>query len=130
MYLEDKYDVTISTDSIYTLIAICDVYLATHSSTVMQAIGLHKPSIVLDYFGTGKEVFGEAPGVVLVNITEAPETLLAALEDMLDPEFHDRMKRAQSLEADDWIIVDGRSTARVVELVHELISASEQRNAA
>ena len=129
-YLENKYGIAISLESVYSLIPLCDVFMAAHSSTVMQAIGLRKPSIVLDYFGIGADMYGDAPGVALVNITEHPNTLSNELERLLRPSFLAELHQKQSCESNNWIIYDGRSTDRVVEQLLTLISVHETRSAA
>ena len=106
---------------IYTLQPACDVFVAGVSSTVTQAIGIAKPSIVIDYFGLDdRHYYDDAPGVVMVR---EHEQLRPALKRVLhDRPYYDDLVAAQKREGDRWALMDGRCTERMVTLIEEMIA--------
>ena len=121
-YLQQKFHTIISRESIYSLISVCDIYVATTSSTVMQAIGLAKPTIILDYFNFGEQEYGGAPGTIMVKVLDEPESFAPALNKLLEDEvYYHGLQQQQRTRGQDWVRLDGRCTSRVLAEMRKLI---------
>ncbi|MCC6739422.1 MAG: CDP-glycerol glycerophosphotransferase family protein [Planctomycetia bacterium] len=97
---------------VYELIPACDIFVAAYSSTVAQAIAVHKPAVVVDFYGLGYPVYDTAPGTAVIRDRDA---LAGALRRLLeDPAFYGERRREQELRGGDWAVLDGGCTARVV----------------
>lgn len=122
-YLSKQYDTVISTESIYKLISICDIYIGGNSSTVMQAIGMGKPALILDYFDTVEDDYGDAPGTIIVKILDDPESFEPILNKLINDEAHySALKQQQIAHGEDWVKLDRRCTSRVLAEMGDLIN--------
>jgi hypothetical protein len=59
----DKYPVVVPKKRIYEMIPACDLFVATYSSTVIQAMGFGKPAIVVDFYGLNWTFYDQEPGI-------------------------------------------------------------------
>lgn len=118
--LARKYEAQIPDARVYSLLPLCDVFLATASSIVVQAIAIHKPSVVVDFSRLDPEDFYVgAPGVI--TLWEHAD-LYPTLEQLLtDDGFYIDQQSAQEKEGDKWALLDGKCTERVVREIEKLI---------
>lgn len=118
--LADAAGVRIVTERIYHLLPACDVFTSCYSSIVAQAIALHKPTIVFDFYELGYPPFDHAPGVTVLRDREQ---FLPTLQRILtDHDHYDTCVRAQEKEGQEWAILDGKNTERVLAVMEELIA--------
>ena len=117
--LADATGAHINDERIYQLLPVCDVFVATYSSIVAQAIALHKPSIVIDFYELEYPLYAGAPGV---KVLRDREQFLPALKMLLtDPLLYQKHVDAQKLHGTDWALLDGKNTERVIAVAEELI---------
>jgi hypothetical protein len=117
--LADRYAATLAKRRIYELRPACDVFVATFSSTVMQAIGIGKPAVLVDFYGLDYTFYDDAPGVIVLRSRDQLESTLTRL--FSDPQYYDRLAEAQRQQASEWILLDGKCTERVVGELYGLI---------
>ncbi len=116
----EKYGLTIAqTHSYDQLIPICDVYVATFSSTVTLAIACHKPTVVIDFYGFNYDIFDDVAGIQVVREHEAFLPLLQRL--FSDEAFYQQMVTGQAEAAPYWARFDGKATERILNLIDELV---------
>ena len=119
--LADRYGATVAKRRIYELLPACDVFVVTYSSTVMQAIGIAKPTVLVDFYGLKYTVYDNAPGVIQVRERSQLESTLTRL--FSDPQYYSQLAEAQRQQASEWILLDGKCTERVVEELYSLIES-------
>lgn len=101
------------------MIAICDLYIASVSSTIRWAIACGKPVINYDVYRFRFPDFRPARGVVTV---ETKEGFTAALQRITtDPLYYESLREAQLQCSSYWGIIDGQSSKRLLELFDRLI---------
>jgi len=101
------------------MIAICDLYIASVSSTIRWAIACGKPVINYDVYRFRFPDFRPARGVVTV---ETREGFTAALQRITtDPLYYESLRQAQLQCSNYWGIIDGQSSKRLLELFDRLI---------
>ncbi|TSC97093.1 MAG: hypothetical protein Greene101449_1296, partial [Candidatus Peregrinibacteria bacterium Greene1014_49] len=117
--LTDNAGVHINDERIYQLLPICDLFVATYSSTVAQAIALHKPSIVVDFYDLQYPLYANAPGVTVLRDREK---FLPLMKNILtDANLYDAYVRAQKEHGTEWALLDGKNTERVIAVAEELM---------
>ncbi len=115
-----RHGAVIATDEpIERLMPVCDVFIATLSSTVLLAVGCHKPVVLLDIYGMGYDVFKSCPGAVTVRQKE--ETLPALRRLFEDRQFHAELAGQQEAEAEQWIQADGKCAQRIIAQADALV---------
>lgn len=117
--LADATGASINDERIYQLLPVCDVFVATYSSIVAQAIALHTPSIVIDFYGLEYPLYAGAPGVTVIRDREKFLPLLKQL--LTDPALYQKHADAQKLHGTEWALLDGKNTERVVALAERLM---------
>jgi hypothetical protein len=106
------------------LVPACDLFVATHSSTVVMAIGCATPAVVLNLYGMDYDTYGDCPGVVTID---RPDQLSPALREILTCRSrYDALVAGQQQVAADWIRMDGQCTSRLVAAVDDLAGDSPQ----
>ena len=119
--IAEKYGAVISKRRIHELLPICDVFVATFSTTVMLAIGLGKPSVVIDFYDHDYDIYDKAPGVVVIR---RRDLLLPTLQKLFyDKDYYEDLSTWQKAQAADWISMDGKCTERVVQEIYNLIES-------
>jgi hypothetical protein len=117
-----KYGAVIAKRRVHELLPICDVFVATFSTTVMLAIGLGKPAVVIDFYNLDYDVYDKAPGVLVIRNRNE---LLPNLEKLFyNDEYYRDLAASQKEPAADWITLDGRCTERVVNEIYRMIELS------
>lgn len=118
-YLENEYGLAVSTDDTATLVAGCDVFLASVSATIRMAIAAGKPVINYDCYRYRYSDFIDVPGLMTVTDREAFRAALARLAD--DRSREDLTTRQREFAAKEFPL-DGRSGERVLALVDTLLA--------
>ncbi len=117
--LADQYGAIIASQRIYTLLPLCDIFFATYSSTVIQAIGLGKPVIVVDFYGLNYDFYDQEPGVLVIKDKEIFSPTIESI--LLDQKYYDKLASAQQKRASEWILLDGHCTKRTVNLIYQMV---------
>ena len=120
--LADHYGATLAKRRIYELLPICDVFVAGFSSTVVQAIGIGKPTVIVDFYDYHFTFYDDAPGVIVLRARDQLTGTLARL--FSDPQYYSLLAAAQRQRASEWILLDGKCTERVVGELYGLIEES------
>ena len=120
--LADRYGATLAKRRIYELLPACDVFVATSSSTVMQAIGIGKPTVMVDFYGLNDTFYDDASGVIVLRARDQLESTLTRL--FSDQQYYSQLAEAQYQQAPEWILLDGKCTERVVGELYGLIEDS------
>lgn len=101
------------------LIPVCDVFLATFSSTVTLAIACQKPTIVIDFYSLNYDIFDDMAGIV---VCRKHEDMIAVLNRLFnDDEYFQQMVAGQTKSAEYWARFDGKSTERILDEIDLLI---------
>ncbi len=121
--LAGLYGAVISQRRVYELLPVSTVFVAGFSSTVMNAIGVHIPTVVVDFYGLDHHFFDGAPGV---QILKDKDRLVQVLCELLEnPEHYQAQQKEQIDQADDWVLLDGQCTRRVVDNLYDLIDMQD-----
>ncbi len=100
------------------MIALCDIYVASVSSTIRWAIACGKPVINYDVYRFRFPDFRPAPGVITV---ETRDEFVSALRRITtDSNYYYLLREAQLNVSGYWGMIDGRSGKRVIELIDRL----------
>jgi CDP-glycerol glycerophosphotransferase (TagB/SpsB family) len=106
------------------LIFTCDLLIARHSTTAMEAVALAKPVIVLNLSGEPDVVDYVEQGVALGVYKE--EDLKPAIEKLLKDDSELAKNRRGYIEKYLYRI-DGKATERVVNLIMQMIEESRRK---
>lgn len=116
----DKYNLVIAREHGYDqLIPVCDVFVATHSSTVTLAVAAHKPTIIVDFYGLDYYLFKDVPGIEIVRQHEKFPPLLARIFN--DRTYYNRLVAGQAQAAQKFALFDSKATERILDLIVELV---------
>ena len=98
-----------------SLVPLCDVYVASISSTIRWAIACGKPVVNYDVYRYRYTDFLGVPGVLA---TEEKEEYRAIVEKLAtDPAYREDVRIRQESAASRWGRPDGRSMERILELL-------------
>ena len=124
--IAERHGALVASLRIYDLLPACDVFVAGFSSTIMNAVGIYKPSVVVDFYGLNFKFYNDAPGVIILKSRKfLTETLKKLLEDQ---DYYDQLVHEQKKQASDWILFDGQCTQRVVDLIYDTINQGVKPN--
>lgn len=99
------------------LIPLCDVFVASGSSTIGWAVACGKPVINYDVYRYGLRAFAEARGLVTVQEKDEFRAQVAAVAD---PEERQRRSALQTACSGRWGKLDGKALERIVATFREL----------
>ncbi len=116
--LAEKYGAIIADKHIYSLLPVCDIFVATYSSTVVQAIGIGKPTIVVDFYGLNYTLYDDTPGVIVLRQREKLDGTLKKM--IADREYYEELSDSQHENSWEWISLDGKRTQCVVDLICQM----------
>jgi hypothetical protein len=116
--IAEKYGAILTEKNIYTLLPVCDIFVATYSSTVVQAIGIGKPTIVVDFYGLNYTLYDEIPGVIVLRQREKLDGMLEKL--ISDREYYEKLSERQSENGREWVLLDGGRTQCVADLIYRM----------
>lgn len=104
------------------MIALCDIYIASVSSTIRWAIACGKPVINYDVYRFRFPDFRPALGVVTV---ESKRDFIEVLQRMTtDVKYYESLREAQIECRSYWGMIDGKSNTRLLSLIESLTSSS------
>jgi hypothetical protein len=115
----EEHGIILSDHRIYELIPECDLFVATYSSTVVQAIGLGKPSIVIDFYGLNYNFYDQEPGIIVVKERDLFLPTIARI--LGNREYFDQLVDAQMKRAPEWILLDGHCTQRIMDKIYQMV---------
>jgi hypothetical protein len=98
-------DTKISTRSTYETVPLCDVYVASVSSTIRWAIACGKPVINYDVYRYRYTDYLRLPGVIIIEEQAQFLSLLDRLTS--DADFRKGLAEAQEKEAPRWAVFSG-----------------------
>ncbi|GBD35444.1 hypothetical protein HRbin36_00556 [bacterium HR36] len=102
------------------MIALCDIYIASVSSTIRWAIACGKPVINYDVYRFRFPDFRPARGVVTVEKKEDFRRVLWRLTS--DSRYYQVLQQAQLESRKYWGMIDGKSDERLLALMGRLIA--------
>lgn len=115
----ESEELKISATPTAELVPLCDVYIASVSSSIRWAIACGKPVINYDVYRYRYTDFTEVPGVITF---EEQGEFIAMLDKIReDPAFLRDIGLVQKKVSHRWGIQDGRSRWRIHSLMHQLI---------
>lgn len=100
------------------MVPLCDVYVASISSTIRWAIACGKPVVNYDVYRYRYTDFVEVPGVLTMEDQGGFRALLQRLAT--DSTFRESVAQAQQSVAVQWGLLDGRVGDRMLSLVDRL----------
>ena len=121
-YLE-RPNVRIAPRRTAELVPLCDLYVASISSTIRWAIACGKPVINYDVYRYRYTDFLGIPGIAATEEKEEFCALIKRFAD--DPAYLEEMTLRQRSQSHRWGILDGNSSRRVVELLVATADAKE-----
>ena len=108
----------VSMEHTASLVPLCDVYVASVSSTIRWAIGMGKPVVNYDVFGYNYSDFDRVPSVIKATTKQAFASTLARLTS--DAAYLSEITAAAQREAARWAEIDGGSGERIIGLFDSL----------
>ena len=118
--LADAAGLQISEERIYALLPRADIVISSYSSIIAQGIALAKPSIVIDFYGFDYPVYDNAPATAVIK---DKQQLLAHFERLLhDEAYYTSCVQEQKDHGDEWALLDGKNTQRVIALAQSLLT--------
>ena len=112
---------TIIDEPAYQLLPLCDIYLATVSSTIRWAIACGVPVINYDFYRYRYDHFESVDGVLYAATEEVFDLLLNALLEQVD--FLQRIKEQQQLSSFRWGLLDGKCCERINEEIQQRLNS-------
>ena len=113
----EAHGARISTARIETLIPLCDLFVASISSTIQWAIACGKPVLNYDVYLYRYKDYVSATGVLLA---ETKADFLRLLEKLTsDIAFRNEIVARQRASAPHWGVLDGGAVKRLVTLIDE-----------
>ncbi len=110
----------ITKESTQKVIPLCDIFVASISSTIQWAIACGKPAINYDVYKYRYDDYKDAGGVISMETREAFLDALRRLTE--DPQFYSEMMRRQAMAASRWGQVDGLGGDRLLNLFDRLVA--------
>jgi hypothetical protein len=115
----ERYGVRVAKSSTAELVPLCDIYVASVSSTIRWAISCGKPVVNYDVY---RYRYTDFIGVEGVLACEEQEEFIAILSRLTsDAAFADQIRLKQAAVAEHWGRLDGCSGQRMVEVVRHLL---------
>lgn len=109
--------VRVASQRMVELVPLCDVFVASVSSTIRWAIACSKPVVNYDVYQYHYDDFTAVRGVVFVDRKEAYRDVLMRIDT--DPAFLQRLRDEVGLEASRWGRLDGGEGARLLALFED-----------
>jgi len=121
-------DVRIATSPVAELIPLCDIYVASVSSTIRWAIACGKPVINYDVY---RYRYNDYNGVAGVLATEEQQEFVTVVQAMTYNAKYRNLKLSEQVSVSrHWGRLDGKSGYRVLELIHKLVEQYEKKYSA
>jgi hypothetical protein len=116
VYLEEIFNVRIADEASTYLIPLCDLFVASGSSTVKMAICSHKPVINILCWLTVKAM--DIPGIVTIHNEHEINPTIQRI--MNNPEEYNAARQRVIEIAPLWGVVDGQALERLIALADSL----------
>jgi hypothetical protein len=121
----ERYGARVSALGTAELVPLCDVFVASISSTIRWAVACAKPVVNYDVY---RYRFTDFIGIEGVVTLEEREEFIATLRRLLtDPGFAADLRAKQQRVASHWGQLDGCSGQRMVDLTKSLLSGGNPR---
>jgi CDP-glycerol glycerophosphotransferase (TagB/SpsB family) len=118
----ERYGARVAPLNTAEMIPLCDIFVASISSTIRWAIACGKPVINYDVY---RYRYTDFIGIEGVLTFEEQHEFIAALRRITsDPPYLTEIQRKQAAAAPLWGRLDGKSGERLVELVRRLLPSS------
>lgn len=117
-HLQDRYGVRIATQPTSALIPLCDLYVASVSSTIRWAIACGVPVANYDVYRYRYSDFRAVPGVV--GVEEQGEFVHLLRRFDADVLFRERMRAEVRSVSERWGLLDGQAGSRLLALFDQL----------
>ena len=121
-FLEKKYNCKIAKEPLVEILVAADCYVATFSSTIQWAILCRIPSVVVDFYNLNYNVFDKFKGVIIVNKKDLLESTIKKI--LVDENYYKFLQTKQNEMAKIIAPFDGKSCARIVEIIENLCTKS------
>lgn len=120
----EQWGVKIAREKTAELIPVCDLFVASISSTIQWAIACGKPVVNYDVYRFRYPDFKGVPGVITF---EKKEEFLPTLQRLTqDPHFYTEIAHHQAARANQWGRLDGQSGHRILQLFNQLVEYGER----
>jgi UDP-N-acetylglucosamine 2-epimerase len=113
-----KHDLILTKGEISRLIPLCDIFVASISSTIQWAIACGKPVVNYDVYKYRYTDYQTVSGVLTMESKREFEETLQKLLD--NQQFYNMIASQQRATAKRWGILDGKSGARTLQLIDNL----------
>lgn len=107
------------------IMPLSHLYVASNSTTITMAIACGVPVVCYDAARYEQTSFDSAPGVMRVASKQEFSDILDRM--LRDQAYYASMAHAQKEDASRWGVLDGRATARIIEVMEGLIEKREGR---
>lgn len=111
---------TIIDEPAYQLLPLCDIYMATVSSTIRWAIACGVPVINYDFYRYRYNDFEAVDGVLYAASEEVFHVMLQAL--LTQPAFFEAIRNRQQLSSAQWGQLDGQCCERINEKIQKQLN--------
>ncbi len=111
-------DVVITEKDITELIPLCDIFIASVSSTIQWAICCSKPVINYDVYKYKYTDYNDVKGVIYTDNKIGYKEILNKFQE---EEFYERISTLQYEEAKNWGKLDGKSIDRILDILNKKV---------
>jgi hypothetical protein len=116
-----RFGATVAHQPTVSLVPLCDIYVASVSSTIRWAIACGKPVVNYDVYRYRYSDYKEVPGVLTV---EDEHSFRAAIRRLVeDRAFYEETVQRQRSVAEHWGNLDGRASERMLALFDTTLQA-------
>jgi hypothetical protein len=123
----ERARVKVAREKTFELVPLCDLYVASVSSTIRWAIACGKPVLNYDVYRYRYDDFTQEPGVLITEEQHEFRRLLNKLTT--DSDFCERIRSLQKGRSRLWGTLDGNSGQRMLEALDQISSrACNERN--
>jgi hypothetical protein len=123
----ERYGARVANLNTAELVPLCDIFVASISSTIRWAIACGKPVVNYDVYRYRYTDFVGLEGVLACEEQDEFRNLLDRL--CFNPDFADEIRRKQLAIAEQWGRLDGCSGERLVQLVERFMPTSTKASA-
>lgn len=114
-FLESEYGARILEEPLQEALPAADLFAAGFSTTVLWAVLLGIPAVVIDTAGLGYDIYDHLPGVIKVEGLDRLGPVLARCFN--DPDYARSLRQAQADCAAQIAPFDGQACRRIIQLI-------------